>query len=86
MLSLRKKPTAQQLRQQKLSQEYSELTQRLAEIRTNFDFATEPDVIDALIYEENSTLSRLAQLYKEARAEGVSLEVYERKNEKFKFF
>ena len=82
MLSLKRKPTAQQLRQQRISQEYSELTQRLGQIRTNFGFADEPDVIDALIYEENATLSRLAQLYKEARASGVALEIYELKSEK----
>lgn len=82
MLSLKKKPTAQQIRQQKLSHEYSELTQRLTQIRTNFNFADEPDVIDALIYEENSTLARLSQLYKEARASRLSLEIYELKNEK----
>ncbi len=79
MLTLRKKPTAQQLLQQRFSHEYTELTEQLAQIRTNFDHATEPDAIDALIYEENSTLARLSLLYKEARASGVTLEVYEQK-------
>ncbi len=79
MITLKKKPTAQQLQRQKLSQQYTELTEQLAQIRTNFDHATEPDMIDALIFEENSSLARLSQLYKEARAAGVTLEVYEKK-------
>ena len=79
MLTLKKRPTAQQLLQQRFSHEYAELTEQLTQIRTNFDHATEPDVIDALIYEENSTLSRLSQLYKEARASGVTLEIYQNK-------
>ena len=80
MLSLKKKkPSAHRQRQSRLSAEYAELTERLSQVRTNFDHATEPDAIDALIYEENSTLARLSLLYKEAKAAGVTLEVYEHK-------
>lgn len=56
---------------------YAQLLDRLGDIRSRFDMAVEEDVIDALIYEENAVLCRLAQLYKQARAEGITLEHYE---------
>jgi hypothetical protein len=40
--------------------------------------ATDDELIDALIYEENAVLSRLALLYKQAKEQGITLEVYER--------
>ena len=57
----------------------SALTERLECIRSSFDMAQDNDVIDALIYEENAVLCRLAQLYKQARREGIALDIYERK-------
>lgn len=55
------------------------LVERLSDIRAAFDMAQDDDTIDALIYEENAVLCRLAALYKQARAEGISLEIYERR-------
>ncbi len=56
----------------------TELTERLAEIRSLFDFAEDEPIIEALIYEEKSVLCLMESLYKEARAEGISLELHER--------
>lgn len=72
----REHPTAEQIR---LSQAHTELTQKLMDIRANFDFATRPEDIDALIYEENAVLSRLASLYAQARADGICLQPYDMK-------
>lgn len=60
----------------------SELTNRLEDIRACFDMAEDNDAIDALIYEENAVLSRLALLYRQAREEGISLEHFEREKRK----
>ncbi len=59
-----------------LRRTYAELIERLNDIRTMFDFATDSAMIDALIFEENAVLSRLEQVYKDARAEGIALPVY----------
>lgn len=56
----------------------AELTERLNDIRATFDFVTDEQAIDALIYEETATLCRLEQLYREAKSEGVAVEIYER--------
>lgn len=61
-----------------LEQRCSELTERLGDIRACFDLAEDNDAIDALIYEENAVLCRLAQLYRQAKEEGISLEHFER--------
>ena len=61
------------------ARECSALTERLADIRCNFDAVTDPPEIDALIFEENAVLCRLEQLYREARTEGISVEIYERR-------
>lgn len=65
-------------RRETFAQRCSMLTERLADIRSNFDNVTDPHTIDALIYEENAVLVRLEQLYREARAEGISVEPHER--------
>ncbi len=54
------------------------LTERLEEIRAAYDMAEDSDLLDALIYEENAVLCRLAALYKEARADGVTIGIYDR--------
>lgn len=74
-----RKETAEERRQKKLAAQYTELTERLSEIRTNFDLAEEAELIDALIYEENALLARLSALYKEAKNSGIRLEIYELK-------
>ncbi len=57
--------------------QYSQLAEKLEQIRSKFDYATDDDDIDALIYEENAILSRMASLYKRAKAMGVSVQFYE---------
>ncbi len=63
--------------QQRLAREYTELCDRLAVIRANFDFAEDSEAIDALIYEENAALARLSALYRKARASGAKLQLYD---------
>ncbi len=63
----------------KLARQYTYLLEKLSDIRANYDFVTDDDEIDALIYEENAVLSKLAALYKQARAEGTALEIFEQK-------
>lgn len=65
-------------RREELEQRCTRLTERLHDIRAAFDMSTDNDTTDALIYEENAVLCQLAALYKQARAEGISLEPYER--------
>lgn len=55
-----------------------ELTQQLHDIRANFNFVNDPQYIDALIFAENSVTCQLGQLYKDARAEGIKIQLYER--------
>lgn len=54
-----------------LIQEYEALTEKLEQIRTNFDFAGDEAEIDALIYEENAVLCRLSGIYSTARQLGI---------------
>lgn len=68
-------PSAAQLAYERRS---ARLVERLADIRGAFNMVQDDDTIDALIYEENAVLCRLAALYKQARAEGITLEIYER--------
>ncbi|MDE7194524.1 MAG: hypothetical protein K2O14_11190 [Oscillospiraceae bacterium] len=62
----------------RFEQRCSELTERLSDIRDRFDMAEDNDAIDALIYEENAVLCHLAQIYRQAKEEGLSLEHFER--------
>ncbi len=78
--SLNKKPAVDHKKDEFLRQ-YTELTERLSIIRANYDMVTDESTIDALIYEENAVLSKLSGLYKQARAQGITLEFYERKRE-----
>ncbi len=72
-----KKPISpEEKRLDMLRKTYTELIERLNDIHTMFDFATDSAIIDALIFEENAVLSRLEQIYKDARAEGLALPVY----------
>lgn len=71
--------TYQEKRRKAIAEQCTVLTERLADIRENFDAVTDPSAIDALIFEENAVLCRLEQLYREARAEGIKVELHERK-------
>ncbi len=75
----KEQPSPEQLQ---LAREYNELCERLASIRTNFDFAEDDEAIDALIFEENAALARLSALYRKARASGTKLELYDLQNTK----
>ena len=75
----RRSQSPDKLREAELIQEYSRLTDRLEQIRTNFDFVSDNAEIDALIYEENAVLCRLTALYKQARAEGITLDIFDRR-------
>lgn len=72
---LNRRTTSQDKRRETaLIQEYTSLTDRLEQIRTNFDFASEDSEIDALIYEENAVLCRLSSLIHRARDMGVHVD------------
>lgn len=51
--------------------EYETLTERLEQIRANYDFVSDDLEIDALIYEENAVLCRLSAMYSKAREMGI---------------
>lgn len=69
---------ADSLSRQVIAEQCAELTQRLSDIRAAFDMTCDEALTDALIYEENAVQCRLSALYKQARALGVRVEVYER--------
>ena len=66
-------------RREELERRCTGLTEQLNDIRSAFDMSPDDDTTDALIYEENAVLARLAALYKQAREEGVTLEPFERR-------
>ena len=68
---------SQDMQSVRLRNEYSELLNRLSEIRLNFNFTDNPSQIDALIYEENAVLCRLKELYRSAKSSGMKLEAFE---------
>ena len=57
---------------------YSELLERLDNVRRTFDFVSDEQAIEAAIYEENAVIRLLEQLYRDAREKGISLEIHER--------
>ncbi len=57
---------------------YSELLERLDNVRSTFDFVSDEQAIEAAIYEENAVIRLLEQLYRDAREKGISLEIHER--------
>ena len=59
-------------------QRCAELTEQLNDIRNNYDHVSDPHSIDALIYAENSITCQLEVLLKEAKAEGISIQLHER--------
>ena len=57
---------------------YTELTEQLRDSRNNYNFVSDPSAIDALIYAENSLTCQLEVLLKEAKAEGITIQLHER--------
>ena len=55
------------------------LNEQLCSVRSRFDYAADPQHIDALIYEENAIQCRLSALYQEAKQVGIRLEFFENK-------
>lgn len=65
-----------------LVRQLNELTERLDDIRANYGFVESEQAIESLIYEENAILCRLDALIREARENGVSVQLFERLNNK----
>lgn len=79
MLKLHNRRTSpDERRTRELLEEYAELTERLENIRANFDLVSEEADIDALIYEENAVQCRLSALYRKARETGLHAEAFTR--------
>lgn len=55
------------------------ITLRLNNIKTLFDLTVDGDIIDSLIYEENALRHRYDALIKQARAQGVSGQIYRKR-------
>ena len=77
MLS-KKAPSAESERREFYKKRCTERTEQLKDVRANYDFVSDPQSIDALIFAENSITCQLDQLYKEARAEGITIPLHER--------
>ena len=75
---LKKQQSAEDIRREFYKSRCDELTRQLYDIRTNYNFVNDPQYIDALIFAENSVSCQLGQLYKDARAEGIKIEMFER--------
>lgn len=65
-------------RREYYKQRCAELTEELHNIRTNYNFVSDPKSIDALIFAENSVTCQLELLLKEAKADGISIQLHER--------
>lgn len=61
-----------------LAERINELTERLCDVRANFDIVTDERTIDALIYEENALLCRIEALHCEAKQRGIKLQPFQR--------
>ena len=75
----RKKTAPISDRRRQFERRSARLVERFAGVRAAFDLANDDDTIDALIYEENAVLCRLTALYKQARAEGITLDIFDRR-------
>ncbi|MBP0985094.1 MAG: DUF2508 family protein [Oscillospiraceae bacterium] len=75
----RRRTTPDERRKKELLEEYTLLTDKLEQIRANYDFVSEDAEIDALIYEENAVLCRLSALYRRARESGIHVDYPERR-------
>ena len=75
----RRRTTPDERQKKELLEEYTLLTDKLEQIRANYDFVSEDAEIDALIYEENAVLCRLSALYRRARESGIHVDYPERR-------
>lgn len=74
----RRRTSPDEYRRQEFIEEYNALSERLHQIRSNYDFVSEDAEIDALIYEENAVLCRLSSMYSRAREMGIHIDFQER--------
>ncbi len=72
---LKKKHSTTELRHKYLLQEINSTKKALAAAYSNFDNATEPDLIDCYIYQVNSEQKRYKYLLEQAKELGVSSSV-----------
>lgn len=74
------KPKSEQVdtRREFYAEQCAELTEQLNNIRSNFDYVTDSQAIDSLIYAENSVISLIEQLIRSARDEGITIQMHER--------
>ena len=77
-LTKRSLPDPNEKRREFFKKRCTELVEQLRDIRTNYDFVTDPRSIDALIYAENAAICQLETLIKDAKAEGISIQHHER--------
>lgn len=75
---LKKEVSPKEKRRIQVERRCSELIRRLNDVRSTYGFASDDNMIDALIYEENAILCLLGEVYKSARAEGITIEPHER--------
>lgn len=61
-----------------LAERITELTDRLCDVRANFNIITDERTIDALIFEENALLCRIEALHHEARERGITVQPFQR--------
>ncbi len=80
MPSKEKRLSAYERHRLELASEYAQLCERLEQCRASFDLVTEAELIDALIYEENAILSRMAALNKQAKESGCYALIHEQQN------
>lgn len=78
MKFLKQQTTPEESRRMRLERECSKLIRRLNDIRNTLNFVEDEKLINALIYEENAVLCLLDELFKSARAEGISIQPHER--------
>ncbi len=77
-LPLKPKPEQTDSRRIFYAEQCEELTEQLNDIRSNFDFVTDPQAIDSLIYAENSVIRLIEKLIRSAREEGITIQMHER--------
>ena len=79
----RRRTSPDECRKQDFIEEYTALSERLHQIRSNYDLVSEDAEIDALIFEENAVLCRLSSMYTKAREMGIHVDFQERISKKF---
>ena len=74
----KEKMTVELSDKEKICKEISDLEQKLSNIRSCFEIAVDNDIIEALIFEENGVISRLAQVRKKAKEKNITADFIDR--------